>query len=89
MIQRCGRKLRVVLKVLGEDLDWGSNYVEKVFFQMGHIRFVGGSNNLEFLPEFHHMEENCFDFIGYRISEEVNGINDVVENRFEFPSRVN
>ena len=89
MIQPCGRNIWVGLKVPGEELYWISNCPEKLFDQMGHGGLVSGSRNLEFLPEFRHMEEYCFGFIGHRSIEEGNGLNDVVGDSFELLSWFN
>ena len=89
MIQRWGRKGRVVLKVPGEVIDQRSNHAEKLFYRMVHGGLVVGRINLEFLPELRQMEEHCFRFMGHRRSEEGNGLNDVVGNSFELLSWVN
>ena len=72
-----------------EDLDRRINSAEKVFDRVGHGILVGGSSNLEFLPDFLHLEEHCFVFIGNSISEKVNGLNDVAGDRFRLFSCVN
>ena len=51
------------------ELDWISNRVEKVFYQMGHVTLVGGGRNLEFLPEFCQLKKHSFGFVGHRSSE--------------------
>ena len=53
----------------GEELDRISNRIEKVFYCMGHIRFVGGGRNLEFLTELRQLKERRFRVIGHRSSE--------------------
>ena len=50
---------------------------------------VVSSSILEFLPDFLHMEDHRFGFIGHRISKEGNGLNDVIDDSFELLSGVN
>ena len=69
MIHCCVKKGRVVLKVLGEDVDQISNHTDKVFARICHDGLVGGISNLELLTEFHQLEENCFGFIRHRRSK--------------------
>ena len=56
---------------------------------MEHGGLLFGSIILELLPEFLHLKEHCFGLIGNRRSEEGNGLNDVVDNIFEFLSWFN
>ena len=49
---------------------------------MGHISLVGGGRNLDLLPEFHQLKDHRFEFVGQRISEVWNGLNDVVGGKF-------
>ena len=76
VIRWCGKKVHMVLKVKAEDLYRISNCVEKVFSLMEHIKFLGVSSNLEFLPEFQELKEHHFWFIGHESSEVWNGLND-------------
>ena len=50
---------------------------------MGHGSVVGGSSNIELLPDFRQLKEHCFEFIGHICSEVWNGLNDVVDGIFE------
>ena len=65
-IQGCGRMRLVVLKVPGEDLEWSSNCMQKVFYWMRHGVFLLGSSIVELIFEFLHMEEHFFGSIVYR-----------------------
>ena len=65
----CGKKIRVVLKVPVEDLDWSIKCTEKLFVWIGHGKFVGGGSKLEFLPEFRQLKEHRFGFVGHRSSD--------------------
>ena len=60
--------------------------MEKLFAQIGHTSLVSGRRKLYFLPEFLHLGEECLGFIGHMISEEGNGLNDVVDYSFELLS---
>ena len=62
-IQGCGRMELVVLKFPSKDLSWISNLLHNLFSCMRHGGLVFGSNILELLPEFFHMEYHCFGFI--------------------------
>ena len=42
----CGNKMRVVIKVHGEEIDNNSNCVEKVFYWMGHGKLLCGARKL-------------------------------------------
>ena len=72
IIQQCGRKGRLVLKVPVKDIDQRSNPVEKVFVCMRHGALVSESSNLEFLPKFFQFQDNRFGLVGHRISEVFN-----------------
>ena len=72
----------VVLKVTSAKLGGRSNCMQKIFSRMRHGGLVVGSIIVEFLPEFHQMEEHCFGFIINIINEESNGLNDVIDDSF-------
>ena len=72
-----------------EDLDRRINSAEKVFDRVGHGILVGGSSNLEFLPEFLHLKEHCFGFIGHISIKVWNGLNTFVDGVFERISWLN
>ena len=57
VIQWRAKKVLVVIKVPGEELDRSSNCAEKVFAQMGHGSLLDESSELEFLPEFFQLKE--------------------------------
>ena len=88
-IQGCVRMRLVILNLPGEDLEHSSNHTQKVFSRMKHVSLVVGNIILEFLPEFLHLEEHCFGFMGHRISEGGNGTYYVVVISFEQLSGLN
>ena len=51
------------MKVPIEELYQRSNFLEKLFAWIGHRSMVGGSSNIDFLPEFRQIREHCFGFI--------------------------
>ena len=79
----------MVLKAPGEEVDRISNCAENVSAWMGHGGLVGGSKNLELLPEFRQFKEHLFWFIGNRISEESYDLNDIISDSLEHLSWVN
>ena len=81
--QWCGNKIWLVLKVLGEDIYRSSNHTDKVFSLIGYKILVGVGINLEFLSEFRQLKEHRFGFVGHKISEVWNGLNDFVDGIFE------
>ena len=66
LIQWCGKKVRMVLKVTVEELGWSSNRSDNILAQMGHGGLVSGSSNLELLPDFCQLKDHCFGFIVHR-----------------------
>ena len=89
VIQWCGNKRRVVLKVPGEELDWRSELMEKLLAWMGHGSLLGGGRKIEFPPELCQLKEHRFRFEVHRSNEVCNILNDAVGDIFEYLSWFN
>ena len=63
VIQWCGKKLWVVLKLPGEERYWTINRPYKLFVHTGNGGLIGESSNLELLPEFRQIKEHNFGFV--------------------------